>query len=284
MMKNRTNFLIALLFLLPFLGAKASELKSYEMPRTQVVPIKDSAADKQYELYIKLPEDYAENTDKTYPVIYTTDAVWHMDLLSGSTEYLMPDAILVGISWQKDGNDERAHASRFRDYTLFESSYAERQARYRFGQGAKHLSFIRDRVIKHVESNYRTAPGQRAYLGYSLGGSFGAYILFAAPDTFNHYILGSPAFGERSFKIVDELEAETASQQKGINVNVFLSIGELETDQMDLTNSFVSVLERRSQVGLAFTGLEVIAEADHTSAVPMTFARSIKWLSQLAAE
>lgn len=76
-------------------GAGADEPKAYEMPRTQVVPIKDSTANRQYELYIRLPEGYAENTDIKYPVIYATDAVWHMDMLSGATEYLMPNVIVA---------------------------------------------------------------------------------------------------------------------------------------------------------------------------------------------
>jgi len=270
--------------LLPLVGVQAGEPKSYEMPRTQVMAIKDSATEKQYELYIKLPENYGENIDKNYPVIYTTDAVWHMDLLSGFTEFLMPNVILVGISWQTDGNDERAHSSRFRDYTTHPSSDPERQAKYRFGQAAKHLTFIRDEVIKYVERNYRAAAGQRAYMAYSLGGSFGAYMLFAAPDTFNHYVLGSPAFGDRSFKIVEELEAKMAPQQQDVRVNVFASIGELETSERDITKQFVAILERRKNAGFKFGGLQVIKESDHTTAVPETFARGIKWLSKKVSE
>jgi predicted alpha/beta superfamily hydrolase len=180
------------LFLLPFVCVEASAQQAYEMPRTQVVPITDSKADRQYELYIRLPEGYSENTDIKYPVIYATDAVWHMDMLSGTTEYLMPNVIVAGISWEKGLDDERPHFSRYRDYSLVESSNLERQAKYQFGQAGSHLSFIRDDVIPYVENNYRVKPSERIYFGYSLGGTFGVYVLFEQPDTFNHYILGSP--------------------------------------------------------------------------------------------
>ncbi len=271
---------LVFLLLLPFVSVEASESKPYEMPRTQVVPIQDTKSDRQYELYIKLPEGYLENTDVKYPVIYTGDAIWHMDMLSGSTEYLMPNVILVGISWQKDVEGEVAHASRFRDYTVSKSKTAEVPT----GEASNHLSFIRDDVIKYVENNYRAAPGERTYFGYSLGGAFGAYVLLAQPDTFKHYIFGSPAFSERSVKYIDELEAKMAPKQKDLNANVFVSIGELEKNRMGVTKDFVSVLQRRSQAGLTLTGLEIIEDSNHHTAFPETVTRGIKWLSQLKSE
>ncbi len=272
----------ALLLLPPFTYAGADETTPYAMPRTQVVPITAGNSQKQYELYIKLPENYGETRDKQYPVIYTTDAVWHMDLLSGTTEYLMPDVILVGISWQQNTDDTVAHQSRFRDYTLYPSSEPERQAKNKYGQGEAHLSFIRQNVIPYVEGTYRTAEGQRAYLGYSLGGAFGAYMLFAAPDTFNHYILGSPALGRRSLKIIDEIATQKVSEKAKIDANVFVSIGELEeADSISTTKELVSILNRSGNNGIRLTGLEIIKASNHGTAVPETFTRSIKWLSEL---
>ena len=273
---------LVFLLLLPFIGAEASEPKSYEMPRTQVVPIQDSKADRQYELYIRLPEGYSESTDTEYPVIYTTDAVWHFEMLSGATEFLMPNVILVGISWQKDLDDEREYVSRFRDYSLIKSDTAEVPT----GEASHHLSFIRDDVIKYVENNYRADPDERTYFGYSMGGAFGAYVLLAEPDTFKNYVLGSPSFGRRNtkYKYIDELEAKTAPEQQDLDVNVFVTIGELEESKMGVTEDFVSVLQRRSQAGLTLIGLEIIEDSNHSTAFPETVVRGIKWLSQLKSE
>ena len=41
--------------------AQTGEPNAYEMARTEVVPILDTSTDRQYELYVKLPEGY-----KTY--------------------------------------------------------------------------------------------------------------------------------------------------------------------------------------------------------------------------
>jgi len=269
-----------ILFLFPFVSVSASEPKLYEIPRTQVIPILEAGSDRQYELYVKLPGNYEENTDKKYPVIYTTDAVWHFDMLSGATEYLMPDVILVGISWQKNLDDEREFVSRFRDYMVVKSETAAIPT----GEASNHLSFIRNDVIKLVESRYRTDPKRRSYFGYSLGGQFGAYILFAAPDTFQNYVLGSPAFSERGANFIDALEAEMAGRQQMMNANVYVSIGELEESEMDVTENFVSVLQRRGETGLMLTGLEIIEDSDHSTAFPETVIRSVKWLSRLSNE
>ena len=283
-MHMKKSLIAVFVFLTPFASAEAGALKSYEMPRTQVAPVKDSSTDRQYELYIKLPEGYAENTDVNYPVIYTTDAVWHLEMLSGAAEYLMPDVILVGISWQKDLDAEEAFASRFRDYTVTEYRNPESQARRQAGQAGSHLNFIRNYVIEHIENNYRADPDERAYFGYSLGAQFGAYILLAQPDTFKNYILGSPALGRRSAEYIDALEAQTAPRREEPNVNVFVSIGELEEDRMELAENLVSVLQRRSQSGLTLTGLEIIKDSDHGSAFPETVIRGVKWLSRLKSE
>jgi len=83
------------LFSLPCLGIKAVEQKSYKIPRTEIIPIQDTQSSKQYELYIKLPEDYEKNSNKKYPVIYFTDAVWHIEMLSAATAFLMEDAQII---------------------------------------------------------------------------------------------------------------------------------------------------------------------------------------------
>lgn len=272
-----------MLVMLSFMGTAASATEHYTMPRTMVVPVTDTAANRQYALYIKLPESYAENTNKTYPVIYTTDAKWHMDLLSGTTEYLMPDVILVGISWQLDQANDREFVSRFRDYTPVASTNPEHQAQYSFGQAAEHLSFIRSDVIPLIEQGYRVSD-QRAYLGYSLGGAFGAYVLFAEPDTFNHYVLGSPAFNEISLAFTSTIAQQATSKLVTSRPDVFVSLGELETTEVDLTDGFMSVLDRAQRFGLSHTGLQVIENSDHGTAVPETFVRAVKWLSRRTSE
>ncbi|MEX0300439.1 MAG: alpha/beta hydrolase [Kordiimonas sp.] len=276
------------LVLLSFANAGASEPKAYEIPRSQVVSIKDTAADRQYELYIRLPDDYAKDADTKHPVVYATDGAWHMEMLSGAAEYVLPNAIVVVISWQKDAaedfdGDERAHVSRFRDYTIIPSTNPEVQAKYNVGQARNHLTFIRNNVIKYVEANYQTDPAERIYFGFSLGGEFGSYILFEEPDTFKHYVLGSPAFDPESLKFLQDLAAKRDADGTPLDANVYVSVGEKETDAIPLIETFMSTLQRHKAAGLNAKELEVVKKSGHSEAFPATAVRSFKWLSDLMA-
>ena len=278
-MNMKTRFIVVLLLLLPLLRAETPEHKKYELPRSQVVPMHDTESGREYELYVKLPQGYLEKSEATYPVIYFTDAVWSIELLSASTEYLMEDVILVGISWQKNidealKKDRGAHVSRFRDYSIKKSSNPERQAKYQFGQASHHLAFIRNNVIKYVESNYRTDPDMRTYFGYSLGGLFGAYILLSQPDTFKNYILGSPSLWSFS-----EFEPEAALKGKSLNANVFISNGALENKLSKHIKEFVTFMENRGDKSLSLK--HVVIEGNHQTAAPMTGVRGVTWLSNL---
>lgn len=277
---------LVFLFLLPFIGVEAGELKLFEIPRTQVTPIQDTESGGQYELYIKLPEGYLETDDLEYPVIYFTDAIWQFELLSGAAQFLMEDAILVGISWQKDIKEELkkevgAHASRFRDYSIRESSDPERQAKYQFGQASNHLRFIRNDVIRYVENNFRTDAYNRTYFGYSLGGEFGAYVLLSQPDTFKNYILGSPSLkGEIPY--LSELDSNAVLKRKGLNANVFISYGVLENELGEYADQLITLLKNRNDESLSLQHL--VIEGSHQTAFPLTGIRSVTWLSNLKRE
>lgn len=282
-MKINKILVLVCLFLPPLLIVKASETSRLVLPKIQVVPIKDTLSDKQYELYIKLPEGYAENKDKTYPVIYYTDAIWHVELLSASAQYIMEEAILVGISWQKDINEDLKkdvgeHVSRNRDYTVGKSDDPEIQAKYQLGQASNHLAFIRDDVINTIENRYRTDPGNRSYFGYSLGGLFGAYILMAEPTTFKNYILGSPTL-RRDISYLTELGAKSALKNNGLNANVFISYGTTETELGVHVDEFISALKNSNDETLTLE--HAVITGSHQSAFPMTGVRSVTWLANL---
>jgi len=278
-MKMKKSLILVAMFLLPFLTIEAGETRDLTLPRIQVIPIKDTKADRQYELYIKLPEGYEKNKDKNYPVIYFTDAETHIELLSG-TEFLMEEVILVGISDQKDIKE--GFSSRRRDYSIRKSSNPERQAKYQFGQASNHLTFIRNDVIKTIERNYRTDPSNRTYFGFSLGGLFGAYALMSQPDTFKNYILGSPSLW-RDIPLLFSLE-NAALKSKGQEINLFITYGELEKELGVHVEEYISQLKNKKYQGLSSIKQVVIESSGHSDSFPMVGVRSVKWLSSLVKE
>ncbi len=252
---------------------------SLELPRIEVVPITDTNTNRHYELYIKLPEGYSEKSNKKYPVLYFTDAMWHIEILSGTTEYLLEDVILVGISWQKDidknlKKEIGEHVSRYRDYSIRKSDNKEHQAKYQYGEAEYHLNFIRNDVIKYVENKYQTDENNRTYFGYSMGGEFGAYILLVQPDTFKNYILGSPSLNN-DIPLLSELKFK----HKKLNANVLVSYGTLEKELGANAEKLISMLKSRNDNSLFLK--HIIIEGSHQTAFPMTAVQSMYWLSDL---
>ncbi|MEP0266291.1 serine hydrolase [Dokdonia sp.] len=262
---------------------------SLVLPQIQVIPIKDTKNDRQYELYIELPESYSENNDTKYPVLYYTDAMWHLEMLSGSTEYMLEDVILVGISWQKDIKEELKkeygpQVSRYRDYSIKKSSNPEIQAKHQLGQANNHLDFIRNDVITYVDKTYRTDPNSRTYFGYSMSGEFGAYILLSQPDTFNNYILGSPTV-KNEVDYLSELNTkfgpfDASNRNSSLNANVFIAYGSLEDEMVvEPVEAFIKLLNDRRDDGLSV--LKEVIDGNHGTAFPTTAVRSVAWLSSL---
>ncbi len=265
-----------------------AEGATFQLPHIRVVPIKDTKTERNYELYIKLPEDYAEKKEKKYPVLYFTDAIWHIEILSAATEYMLEDVILVGISWQKYIKEELKaevgdHVSRFRDYSFRESNKPEIQNKYQLGQAKKHLDFIRNDVIDYIDKHYRTDQNSRTYFGYSMGGEFGAYILLTQPDSFNNYILGSPSI-KNEVPYLKELHTkfgpyEASDKNTSMKANVYITYGTLEKEMIEPIDAFVRLLKDRRDPGLAI--LKEVVEGDHQSGFPRTALRSVDWLASL---
>lgn len=285
-MKKR--LILVFLFLLPFISVDAieqrlSDMPAYPMPGTYVIPIKDTQSNKQYDLLIKLPENYAENKDKKYPVIYFTDAVWHIELLSSASFFMMEDVILVGISWQKDIAEDvkqqyGAHFSRFGDYS-FNKTTNPKHPKIKFGQAEHHLDFIRKDVFHYVEKNYRTEPNNRTYFGFSAGGGFGAYALMAHSDTFKNYILGSPSIWRNFPDLVAQEHA--ALKNKESDINVFISYGELENESGPFIEDFVSQLKNEKYKGLSSIKHIIVEASGHSDSSPLMAMHSLKWLKSL---
>lgn len=277
---------LILLTLLLSLGSVFAQEKEVGTPlvltQIQVVPIEDTQADRQYELYIELPEGYSASSDKQYPVLYYTDAMWHVEILSACADYILSDAILVGISWQKDldlTEEQGAHVSRYRDYTIVASANPEHQIKYQFGNAKQHLDFIRQDVIPFVEARYRTDPNNRAYFGYSLGGVFGAYVLLSQPETFKHYLLGSPSL-KGDIPILTEMASNLKIQK--LNANVFISYGTMEEELGGCADQFIRLLEARNLQKLSVNHFKI--KGNHQTAFPGTGVQSITWLSGLLGE
>lgn len=273
---------ILLLLILISTVSFATEPTPFQIPRSKVVDIKDPISQRIYPLFIKLPKSYSKNNSKTYPVIYLTDAWYAFQIVSGATRYpmnakKMQEAIIVGISYAKGSKRD---SSRVRDYT----PSLNKRWRKETGGAHQHMEFIENNVIKYMDQHYRTDPNNGTFIGNSLGGLFGTYILLTKPELFKNYILGSPSYWFDNKFI---FEFEKTIKVKNINANVFISIGERESkvlesnyDMVKDAKAFYDKILDWQQVNLK-AKIIIIPEANHQTAFPTTAIQGLYWIYKI---
>ncbi|WP_153915551.1 alpha/beta hydrolase [Shewanella sp. TC10] len=262
--------------------AKAND--AFSIPNTSSITLEDS--DRSYKVFIKLPNSYQENDPaQYYPVVYMTDAMYNFQVVSGVTRLPMnmrnmQQAILVGVDWQEGMSPA---ASRIRDYTPSSDESWKRKT----GEAERHLHFIANKLMPHINKTYRTIPSQNTLVGHSLGGLFGAYSLLTQPELFSHYLLSSPSLWFNDKQLMKQFRSSDF-MLKSINAKVFIAIGEYETAELtdfghDMVNDakeFKAILEQKNRLS-ATQGinikLQVIAEADHSMAFPTAAIQGLSW-------
>ncbi len=262
------------------------------LPNTQVRLLKSSLVSATYKLYISLPATYA-NSERTYPVVYLTNGNGLFPLvrciaegLSGGLE--IPRLIIVGIGY---ATDELAGRYRERDLLPTDASARDASRRQEFtrsgirrGQAGLFLRFIREELKPFIDANYRTQPDEGTYVGVSYGGLFGLYALFHHPDTFNRYIIGSPAI-HHDDRITLAYESNYAANHDDLPARVFMSVGAREESDDPLiepsfrfvTNvkTLAQTLQERRYPSLQLT-THVFEDETHVSVIPATFNRGLR--------
>ncbi|MBU3003100.1 alpha/beta hydrolase [Paraglaciecola arctica] len=271
------HWILLSILVLTALNLKAQETPRFEIPRSQVINIKVPDLQREYPLFIKLPRSYDRHKEKSYPVIYLMDAWYSFQIVSGATRFpmntgKMQEAIIVGISYSKGS---KGPSSRIRDYTHIEDT----TWKYKTGKANDYLSFIKQSVFPYIEKHYR-ANDSRTFIGNSLGGLLGAYVLFTDPKMFNNYILGSPSVWFKDYDVLNIKTEPNLNKHK-----VFIAVGSNETPQLDSPSHDMvegaKRLESKLSKGL-FPNTKVklltIQGANHETAFPTTAIQGLDWL------
>lgn len=248
-----------------------------EIPRSKTVELTDPASKLVYPVFIKTPRSYRSNTDKVYPVIYLTDGMYSFQIASGATRFpmnsgAMEEAFIVSLSYSKGS---KGASSRIRDYT---PSSAD-DWKLPTGNSEGHALFMREVVFPYMADNYRVSATERTYVGNSLGGLFGAYILFKHPTMFSSYVLGSPSIWFNNHDLLNLKLNESRSP-----IKVYISVGSLERPQFGEKQDMVAgatelknkiVTEAGESVTLKFN---IIEDAKHATAFPTTLIQGLDWI------
>jgi predicted alpha/beta superfamily hydrolase len=225
-------FFIVLLFALPVWADDA-----YEIPGSTVFELKDGKTELTYPIYIKLPRSYRRHPDKTYPVIYLTDAPYSFPLVAGAIRFpvnsgKMEQVILVAVSYSKSS---RGQSSRVRDFTHVKASSWQMET----GGAAAHAEFFKSTLLPYIDKKYRTDPHKRTFVGNSLGGLFGTYLLFNHSDLFSAFVLGSPSVWFKEHHILSVEMVKLKAPKK-----VFVAVGKLERPEFGEGQDMVAGVRR----------------------------------------
>jgi len=266
---------LLLVFLFCCFTAKAE--KPYELPRSSVIELEDKSAERVYPVFIQLPPSHMANKNQTYPVIYLTDAHYSFPIVSGAMRFpmntgVMQHAIIVALSYEKGSVGAN---SRIRDFTPTVAKSWKQET----GNARAHMNFLRDTVMPFIEKNYRASKTNRTFVGHSLGGLFGAYMLLTEPNLFSNYILGSP-----SVWFDDNAILKISSTQPQTKIKVYLSVGEHETpafgEGQDMVAGAVQLkdkiaADKNTDIEINFS---IISGASHATAFPTTAIQGLHWV------
>src|SRR5512145_1398320 len=132
------------------------------LPGTEVRQLKSSATGRDYDIYVRLPEEYAQDRAKKYPVLYVLDGQWDFKLLDsiyGGLHYdgFVPEMIIVGITYSGENADYSS--LRAMDYTPVHQIFVPGS-----GDAPKFLSFLKEQLIPFVEKEYRADASRRVLM------------------------------------------------------------------------------------------------------------------------
>ncbi|WP_428637228.1 alpha/beta hydrolase [Shewanella sp.] len=264
-------------------AASAIELGKVEIPRTQVFELTDPVSKRVYPLWVKLPRSYQPDSTRRYPVIYVSDAPYAFQIVSGMTRFpmnsgKMREAIIVGLSYAKG---DKGPQSRVRDYTPF----SDTDWKLTTGGASQYVDYLQTQVLPFMAEHYRVDDKERTFVGNSLGGLLGAYLLLERPNLFDNYVLGSPSVWFKGEQILSLTAKGRAKDKQLLKRRVFLAVGALETpDKGNMQHDMVAGADKlrahlKHQLGdLIELESLTIEGARHETAFPTTASQGLYWL------
>ncbi len=217
-------------------GTACASGEQVKIPASEVHLIHSAGAGRDYQLHVALPR---EAVNKQTPVLFMLDANAHFAMAVDLVRAMvaageLPDFLIVGIGYPVERVDETI-VKRIRDYSpvvdtrheeLVETIVAQP---VQSGGAEAFLRFIVDEVKPFVARRYGSDMAHTIFYGHSMGGLFGLYTLFEAPQTFGAYIIGSPPilWGD---DYVMKAEAAYAGHHQDLAARIYMAAGQDESD------------------------------------------------------
>jgi uncharacterized protein len=267
------------------------------IPGTQFRAMHSELLDRDFEIFIKLPNDYY-TSGHVYPVVYFTDGNRSFPLVENISFILefpadkVKETIAVGIGYPLNDLSDWARL-RTNDLTptvvpAVETAVRNRLIKYtgneniivKSGGAGEFIKFIVDELIPFMEASFRIDTNERMLAGYSYGGLFSLFFMLQRPGIFNKYFAGSPSL-DYDQRVIFKYEKDYALSHEDLKGRLYMTIGGLEGDEdirnmTDLKDSLVS----RNYPGLWIES-HVFEGETHQSCYPAAFSRAFTVLQAI---
>jgi uncharacterized protein len=227
---------------------------------------------REYHLSVALPDSYKTST-QAYPVIYVLDGDYHFGVAAGLTRYSnvfrkVPELIIVGIGYDMETSDQWVQL-RDLDFDIPGMPGAASDSAANL-----FLDALTQEMIPFINANYRTIPSDRCLQGYSTSGIFVLYTLFQQPDAFQRYISGS-AILKHTYDYWIQHDVQLAARNAGNPIQLYLSVGQLEEDDIPNFQQFVAFLEQGNYPGLTVSSEIYAGEGHGAEGIALTYLHGI---------
>ncbi|NQN90983.1 alpha/beta hydrolase [Streptococcus suis] len=186
---------------------------------------------------VLLPKGYAEDTEKTYPVVYFHDGqnvLYSKEAFSGHSWKVIPTikrnpdiSKMIVVAIDNDGM-ERMH-----EYAAWKYSETSIPGVQFGGKGTLYAEFVMDVVKPFIDKEYRTKSDKAhtAMIGSSLGGNITQFMGLAYQDQIG--CLG--VFSSANWLHQDAFDRFIERQKLDPNQRVYIYVGTEEADDTDKT-------------------------------------------------
>lgn len=215
-----------------------------------------------HDVHIALPPSY-EHSDRSYPVLWVTDASLSFPLVVGLMNWLhtvqeIAELIVIGVGAPDESDSAEFGARRTHDFypmprwvnagpggARMEALAGEAPTS---GGGADALlSFLVDELRPRLATEFRF-DDDHGLVGFSGGGHFVGYALLSRPAAFGRYLASSPALSGCE-DLLFTLESDYAKTHDDLAAKVFLGAGEAElTDPYVAAADILGSMTRMSQL------------------------------------
>ena len=230
------------------------------------VTIPKLSGDKPRRAYICLPDDYEQQTEKRYPVMYMLDGhnvFFDEDATFGKSwgmaKYMQEhprDLIIVGVECNHEGNRRLVEYSPL-NYTNSEHGTIK-------GKGSITMNWLIRTLKPYIDKNYRTLPDRKNTIiaGSSMGGLMALY----GATTYNHIFQRAACLSPSLWVSPGKVLEMVARAHIRRDTAIYMDYGELEMFNHAATQeSMISVahLLLTKRVNLA---LRIVPGGNHSEA------------------